>query len=149
MADIEYSLLTDFYEKIESTSSRLAMTDLLVALLKRTPPEVIDKLVYLTRGVLGPDYEAPELGVAEKLALKAVAQALGISQKEVDEAYKRLGDIGLVVEDLMSKRKSSSLFDFFGDVATSSKPLTISRVYDSLVKVAKAAGPGAQDTKIM
>lgn len=148
MADIEYSILTEFYEKIESTSSRLAMTDFLVELLKRTPPEVIDKLVYLTRGTLGPDYEAPELGVAEKLALKAVAQALGVSQKEVDEAYKRLGDIGLVVEDLMAKRKSSSLFDFFGGVATSSKPLTISRVYDSLVKVAKAAGPGAQDTKI-
>ncbi len=148
MADLEYSLLAEFYEKIESTSSRLAMTDLLVGLFRKTPPEVIDKLVYLTRGVLGPDYEAPELGVAEKLALKAVAQALGVGQKEVDEAYKKLGDIGLVVEELMNKRKPSSLLDFFGGASISSKPLTVGRVYDSLVNIAKATGPGAQDTKI-
>ena len=150
MADLEFSALVNFYEKIEATSSRLAMTDLLVALFKRTPPEVIDKLVYLTRGTLGPDYAAPELGVAEKLALRAVALALGLGAKEVEAAYKQLGDLGSAAEELMKKRKPASILDFFGgaEAAQSGRPLTVGEVYDALMRIAKAAGPGAQDAKI-
>ncbi|MEM1667067.1 MAG: ATP-dependent DNA ligase [Thermofilaceae archaeon] len=149
MADLEFSTLVEFYERIEATSSRLAMTDLLVSLFKKTPPEVIDKLVYLTRGVLGPDYEAPELGVAEKLAIRAVALALGVSLKEVEAAYKRLGDLGLAAEELMKRGKPSSILDFFGvGEEIQAKALTVGRVYDSLLKIARASGPGAQDTKI-
>jgi len=150
VADLDYSVLVDFYEKIEATSSRLAMTDLLVALFKRTPPEVIDKLVYLTRGALGPDYAAPELGVAEKLALRAVAQALGLGVKEVEAVYKQLGDVGSAAEELMRKKKPASILDFFGgaELSQSGKPLTVGEVYEALLKIAKASGPGAQDTKI-
>jgi DNA ligase-1 len=150
VADLDYSLLVGFYEKIEATSSRLAMTDLLVALFKGTPPEVIDKLVYLTRGTLGPDYAAPELGVAEKLALRAVVQALGLGVKEVEAAYKQLGDVGSAAEELMRKKKPTSILDFFGEaeLSQSGKPLTVGEVYEALLKIAKAAGPGAQDTKI-
>jgi len=147
VADLEFSTLVDFYERIEKTSSRLAMTELLVALLKRTPPEVIDKVVYLTRGALGPDYEAPELGVAEKLAMRAVALALGASVRDVEAAYKRLGDLGLVAEEMMSRAKASSLLDFLGG-GEQGRPLTVGEVYSGLLRIARASGPGAQDTKI-
>ncbi len=149
MADLEFSVLVSFFEKIEATSSRLAMTDLLVALFKRTPLEVIDKLVYLTRGTLGPDYAAPELGVAEKLALRAVALALGLGVKEVEAAYKQLGDVGSAAEELMRKRRPASILDFLGGAEPAqTKPLTVGEVYDALLKIAKATGPGAQDAKI-
>lgn len=149
MSDLEYSVLVDFYEKIEATSSRLTMTDLLVSLFKRTPPEVMDKLVYLTRGTLGPDYEALELGVAEKLTIRAVAQAMGLSLKDVEMVYKKRGDIGLAAEELMEKVKPATILDFFASAENvSKKRLTVGGVYDSLVKIARASGPGAQETKI-
>ena len=150
MGDLEYSVLVEVYERIEKTTSRTAMTEQLVALFNRTPLEIIDKVVYLTRGSLGPDYADLELGVAEKLALRALAQALGLSIKEVEEAYKRFGDVGSAAEKLMGKKKTATILDFLGGVeGVSRKPLTVSKVYDSLVRIARASGPGAQEAKIM
>ena len=71
---MRYSVLADAYQKIESTTKRLEMTDLLVDLFKQTPPEIIDKVIYLTQGKLHPDWMGlPELGVAEKMAARAVS----------------------------------------------------------------------------
>ena len=72
-----YSEIADTYEKIEATTKRLEMTDLLVDLLKRTPKEIIDKVVYLTQGKIYPDFVKLEIGVAERLAIKALAHASG------------------------------------------------------------------------
>jgi len=148
MADLEYSVLAEFYEKIEGTSRRIAMTEYLVALLKKTPVEVIDKIIYLTQGKLRPDYEGVELGVAEKLAMRAIAQATGAGLKEVEAEYKRSGDVGLVAQRLLSRRRAVSITDFFGVPQEAKKPLTVSKVYETLMRIAKASGPGAQDTKI-
>ena len=74
---MDYAVIADAYEKIEATSKRLEMTDLLVDLLKSTPKEIISKVVYLTQGKLYPDFIGIEMGVAEKLAIKALARASG------------------------------------------------------------------------
>ena len=74
---MDYSVIADAYEKIEATTKRLEMTDLLVNLLKKTPKEVIAKVVYLTQGKLYPDFMGIEIGVAEKLAIKALVRASG------------------------------------------------------------------------
>ncbi len=145
--DLEYSVLADFYEKIEATTKRIAMTEYLVALFKRAPIEVIDKVIYLTQGKLRPDYEGVELGVAEKLAMRAIAQAAGVSLKEVEAEYKKVGDIGLAAQQILSKKRTVSITEFFG-IETKHEALTVGRVYDTLMKIAEASGPGAQDTKI-
>lgn len=144
--DLPYSVLADFYERIESTSSRLAMTDYLVALFKKTPPEVIDKVVYLTQGQLRPDYEGVELGVAEKLALRALAKASGRHLKDVEDLYKKTGDIGAVAEKLLTA-PGGGLLEFFG-APVQKKELTVSQVYSALMKIAQASGEGAQETKV-
>lgn len=41
------------------------MTDYLVKLLKVTPKELIDKVVYLTQGKIYPDFVGIEIGIAE------------------------------------------------------------------------------------
>ncbi len=146
-SDLKYSLLAEFYEKIEKTTSRIAMTEYLVSLFKKTPTDVIDKVIYLTQGKLRPDYEGVELGIAEKLAMRAIAKALAISISEVEKEYNRSGDIGLTVQNLMQKRRATSILDYFG-APSGLHPLTVSKVYDTLVRVAKASGVGAQETKI-
>jgi len=145
--DLEYSFLADTYEKIEATTSRTAMTDYLVVLFSKTPPEVIDKVVYLTQGKLYPDYIGIELGIAEKMAMRALATAIGVSIKVIEQEYKKLGDIGLVAEKMLTKYKPVSITHFFEGVEVARK-LTVSVVYEKLEKIAKATGEGSQDLKI-
>src|SRR5436309_485053 len=63
---MQFARVVDAYEKIEATTKRLEMTESLVGLLRETPKEDLDKVVYLTQGRIHPDYEGIELGLAEK-----------------------------------------------------------------------------------
>ncbi|MEM4647184.1 MAG: DNA ligase, partial [Candidatus Nezhaarchaeales archaeon] len=145
---MEYSILATFYEKIELTTKRLEMTDLLVALFKKTPLNIIDKVVYLTQGRLYPEYIGIELGVAEKLALRALSMVTGLSVEELEAELKRAGDIGIVAERALSRKKVKSLLDFVGPAQAHARKLMVEEVYSTLDKVARATGEGAQDTKI-
>ena len=146
--DLSYSVLVEFYERIEETTSRLAMTDYLVALFKKTPVEVLDKVIYLTQGQLRPDYEGVELGVAEKLCLRAIAKAAGVALSAVEDLYKKLGDAGLVAETVLkSGRQAGGLLAFLG-VQEQQAELTVSQVYNALMKIATATGEGAQEAKV-
>ncbi len=149
-SDLEYSILAEFYQKIEETTSRIAMTDLLVALFKKTPSDVIDKVIYLTQGKLRPDYEGVELGIAERLMMRALALSLGTSVKEIENELKRIGDLGEVAFYLVSKKgRTGSIIDFLGgEIEGIQKKLTVSRIYNTLLKIAKASGEGSQDLKV-
>ncbi len=137
--NMNYALIADSYQKIEATTKRLEMTDLLVDLLKKTPKDVISKVVYLTQGKLYPDFEGIEMGVAEKLAIKALARASGQSEQAIQRVLQETGDIGETSEKLLTKRKQATFF---------TKTLTAERVYEMLDKLAKTQGSGAVDTKM-
>jgi len=136
---MKYAVVADAYERIEATTKRLEMTDLLVSLLKNTPKEIIDKIVYLTQGKIYPDFVDLEIGVAEKLAVKALSRACGREESEIRENLKRTGDIGETAQKLMVGRRQVTFFQ---------QPLTVQRVYDILVKMAEASGKGSIDLKI-
>jgi len=136
---MKYALMAETYEKIEATTKRLAMTDYLVEFLKITPKAVIDKVVYLTQGKLYPDYLGIEIGVAEKLALRAVRRATGRSEKEIEEEMKETGDLGLATQKFLGKKTQVTFFQ---------QPLTVERVYETLDKMAKSTGSGSMDQKI-
>jgi len=141
-----YNEIAEIYEKIEATTKRLEMTDLFVNLLKKTPKEVIDKVVYLTQGKLYPDYYGIELGLAERLALRALSEASGISVNELESKLNETGDIGLVAEYALQKRKIKTLTEFLAP--TKKAQLTVMEVYNVLDEIAKTTGEGAQDKKI-
>jgi DNA ligase-1 len=132
-------VIADAYEKIEATTKRLEMTDLLVGLLVSTPKELIDKVAYLTQGRIYPDFVGIEIGVAEKLAIKALARASGRRETEIEEDLKRTGDIGETAQEFIVKKKQ---------VSFSQQPLTVQKVYETLDKMAKASGSGAVDLKL-
>jgi DNA ligase-1 len=135
---LKYSEIAEIYEQIEATTKRLEMTDLLVNLLKNTPKEIIDKVVYLTQGKIYPDFVKLEIGVAERLAIKALAKASGIRETEIEEDLKKSGDLGETAQKFMAKKKQVTFFQ---------QPLTVQKVYETLDKMAKASGSGAVDLK--
>jgi DNA ligase-1 len=115
------------------------MTAVLAELLKQTPVSELPLLVYLTQGKLRPDYEGVELGLAEKLALRAVSSTSGISQDKVFSAYVKHGDIGTAAQELLATKDQGTLF---------SEKLTLGRVYDTLLRIARQTGSGSVESKL-
>ena len=136
---MKYSLMADAYEKIEATTKRLEMTDYLVEFLKKTPKDVIDKVAYLTQGKLYPDFVGIEIGVAEKLAIRAVARASGRGEKEIEENIKKTGDLGETTHKFLEKKTQVMFFQ---------ETLTVDKVYDTFDKMARSTGAGSMDQKI-
>jgi DNA ligase-1 len=136
---LKYSLIAEAYEKIEATTKRLEMTDYLVDILKETPTSLIDKVVYLTQGKLYPDFVGIEIGVAEKLAIRAVARAAGHREKDIEKDLQQTGDLGETTRKFMTKKTQATFF---------SAPLTVQRVYETLDKMANSTGSGSVDQKL-
>jgi len=132
-------MIADAYEKIEATSKRLEMTDLLVDLVRSTPKELIGRVAYLTQGRIHPDFVGVEIGVAEKLAIKALARACGRREDEVEEDLKRSGDIGETAQKFIGKKRQVTFFQ---------EPLTVQKVYETFDKMAGTSGSGAVDLKL-
>ncbi|MEM4200978.1 MAG: ATP-dependent DNA ligase [Nitrososphaerales archaeon] len=139
MIGMEYILIAEAYKKMEETTKRLDLTSYLVELFKATPTKILDKVVYLTQGKLYPDYMGVEIGVADKLALRAIVNITGLSVERVEEYYKQKGDIGTVAQDLLTSKKQQTLF---------SEPLTVERVYSTLDKIAKTTGSGSLEIRL-
>ncbi len=124
--------LANTFEKIDATTKRLEMTSLLVELIKETPKEELSKVVYLLQGKLYPDYEGVELGLAEKLLMKSVAQVTGRTEKAIEADFKKTGDLGSTIEKLVQKRSQTTL---------AKRPLTVELVYGTFDKIAHAEDP--------
>ena len=134
-----YSEVAAKYAELEGISGRNEMTRVLAELLKAAPRDELGPLVYMTQGKLRPDYEGVELGLAEKLALRALSSASGLPQDKVYAAYVKHGDLGTAAEDLLRNRGQGTLF---------SEGLTLARVYETLLRIAKQSGSGSVDAKL-
>jgi DNA ligase-1 len=131
--------MVETYQKIEATTKRLEITKQLVELLKETPVEIVDKVVYLTQGKLYPDYLGVEIGIAEKLAIKALAIVTTVKEPRIADEYRRRGDLGDAAEALLADRTQ---------VGLKSERLTVREVYTVLDRIAKSSGPGSVESKI-
>ncbi|MGB9816580.1 MAG: ATP-dependent DNA ligase [Desulfurococcaceae archaeon] len=150
MADMPLRLLAETMDKLELITARTQMVALLVNLFKDTPPDIIDKVIYLVQGVLWPDWKGmPELGVGEKMLVKAISLACNVSEKDVEKLVKETGDLGRAVEKLkqqvLTKSTGTTLFAFS---QKSSAELTVLSTYNTLVKIASTQGEGSKDLKI-
>jgi DNA ligase-1 len=136
---LDYSQVAAKYAELESISGRNEMTQVLAELLRHTPLPELPLLVYMTQGKLRPDYEGVELGLAEKLALRAVSSVAGIPPDKVFSVYVKRGDIGTAAQELLGKKGQGTLF---------SEGLTLRRVYDTLMRIARQSGSGSVESKL-
>ena len=135
---MEYSVVAGYYGRLESLSGRNEMTEVLAELLSRTPREELAMLAYMTQGKLRPDYEGVEVGMAEKMALRALGAATGLPAQRVYDSYVKAGDIGTAAEELLGRKSQGTLY---------SESLTLKRVYETLLRIARHGGEGSVETK--
>ncbi|MEM3400090.1 MAG: ATP-dependent DNA ligase [Candidatus Micrarchaeia archaeon] len=134
-----FSLLADAYERIEGTQARLEIMGIMADVFAKANAGNIDKIIYLSQGLVAPPHEGLEVGLGEKFVEEAISLATGYPKRIVEEKYKKLGDLGLVAEALIKDKKQTSLFV---------EPLTVEKVYDNFLKIAKTGGKGSQEAKI-
>lgn len=136
---MEFSLISETFEKMESTTKRLELTQYLVDLFKITSKENISKVVYLIQGKLRPDFEGIELGIAEKLAIKAISKSAGIPIKKIYSTFVEDGDLGHAASKILEQKTQTTFL---------AEPITAERVYETLFKIAKLEGARSQDMKM-
>jgi len=136
---MEFSIISEMFEMMEKTTKRIELTNILVELLKKTPKKIIPNVVYLLQGIIRPNFEGVELGVAEKLAIRAISKSSGLSIKKIEDDYKKCGDLGLTASNIL-KLKTQTTFTV--------EKITLERIYETLFKIAKLGGKGSQDLKM-
>jgi DNA ligase-1 len=136
---MDFSIIAEIFEKMENTTKRIELTNLLVELLKKTPKQIIQNTVYLLQGIIRPNFEGVELGVAEKLAIRAISKSAGLPIKKIEDDYRDGGDLGITASNIL-KLKTQTTF--------TTEKITVERVYETLFKIAKLEGKGSQDLKM-
>jgi DNA ligase-1 len=130
-----FSELAIFFDRLEATSSRLALIDILAGLFKQTDNEEIDKVIYLMQGRVAPFYAPIEMGMAEKMVASAIAQAFNEERENVLKENSRKGDLGLVAQELRGKHREHT------------KELGVGDVFAQLLAIAKTSGDGSVEKK--
>lgn len=133
--ETQFLKLAEVLEKLEGTSSSLALIDLLAGFLPTLSPDEVKITAYLLRGEIAPAYSAREFGVAQKMVLRALVAAYDVSAKKAQTLFFRKGDLGLVVAELGAEKRHG-------------KALLIRDVFETLERLAAASGAGSQAEKV-
>ena len=132
---MKYRDLSQYFEKLESVSSRLTLIEILSELFRETKAEEIEKIVYLLQGRLAPFFVQVEIGMAEKTVAQSIAIAYGATKEEVLKLYQKLGDMGLAAQQLSSGLRIQK------------SELTVKEVVDILTKIANTKGEGTVEKR--
>ena len=136
---MKYEELVNVYEALGATTKRLEKTDILADFLKRVEEEDLEKITLMALGSVFPSWSEEEQGIGDKLVMKAVGDAVGVSTAVVEDAIRDEGDIGAAAEKLYAKKTQMTFF---------SQPLTVNFVFNQLRKLATISGNRSTAKKI-
>src|SRR3989344_4521541 len=126
--------LAEYFERLEETSSRLALIDILTELFSEVEASEIPMVSYLIQGRVAPFYEATEIGMAEKSVASSIARAYGVEREEVLKEYGKVGDLGKVA--------------FLKGERVRGKGLSIKDVFEEILKIARFSGDGTVENRV-
>jgi DNA ligase 1 len=132
---MKFSELADFFYRLELTSKRLELIDILTELFTSvSSSDELKQITYLTQGRVAPFYEPVEFGMGERLIERAIAIAYDSTVEDVHILNGKKGDLGLVAEELSGHKHNGTV--------------SVAEVFDSLSKITRIAGDGSVETKV-
>jgi DNA ligase-1 len=134
---VRYETIAEAYRDLEAASGRLALIDRLAELFRETPPELLPSVALLCQGQIAPEFTGIELGMATRLAARALATATAGTQDEVLARVRETGDVGNAAEEILTETASDRV-----------AALDVMTVFDTLHEIAAAAGSGSQGQKL-
>lgn len=132
---MQFSQFAVYLQKLESTSSRNLMTDILAGLFKALDPKETFAATHLLLGSLEAPYKKLDFNIADRLVLKILAFSFKKTIQEIQTLYKKAGDLGDVAYALSSKNINSSI--------------SILQAYQRLKDIALTQGEGSVERKIL
>ncbi|HEY6707312.1 MAG TPA: DNA ligase, partial [Actinomycetota bacterium] len=135
---MRYEIVAQAYRDLEAASARLELIGRLADLVRQTPDDLLPTVALLCQGQIAPDFAGVELGLAERLAARAVAQVAGVPAEQVLARSRETGDLGLATERLLEALPGR------GALAG----LEVEAVFEGLHQVAEAQGTGSQARKL-
>lgn len=133
---MEYEIVAEAYRDLERATGRLALIERLAALVAQTPVQLLPVVCYLCQGLIAPEFAGVDLGLAEKLAIRAVGTATGTAPEVVAARVREIGDLGQTAELLLA------------GTAERQGQLTVVTVVNTLRRIANAEGTGSQGRKL-
>src|SRR5215217_4751013 len=129
----------EYFRKLEGTSGRNALVEILAELFAKTPTEDVPPTAYLLQGRLAPYFEPVELGLGNNYVAEAIALAFGGNRATVLERFDRLGDIGEAAAEIAVEPGSSP-------APTRAPP--VREIFDRLLGIARKTGAGSVGAKV-
>jgi len=130
---VRFLALARQFAALEASGRQLRAIKLVADVLGSAESAEREQIVYLLQGQLRPPYEGVEFGVGERLLLRAIARAHGVTEAAVATRLRSAGDLGTVAESLSGGERGTGM--------------SVRRVYGALLEVARMAGPGSVERK--
>lgn len=129
---MKFSHVAYVFEQIEKESARTEITKLLASLLGQATAREAQIISYLSSGSLFPAYKTLQFNISAKGIFPIIGQLLLTNSSVVEEAFKKSGDLGLLVQEAWPYHDSG---------------LSITDIYDALVQCAQISGVGSTERK--
>src|SRR6266487_4525219 len=126
--------LAEVFERLEATAKRLEMFEILADLFRSTSADEISPIIYMSQGRLLPAFQGLEMGMSDKLLMRALVEATRRPPEEVLAHYKQSGDLGTTSEKLLKDHAGEGL--------------TVRQVYEELLRIARTGGGGSVEKKL-
>ena len=136
---MRFSELVQYFQKLEGTSGRNALVEILAELFAKTPTEDVPPTAYLLQGRLAPYFEPVEIGLGNNFVADAIALAFGGNRTRVLGRFDRLGDIGEAAAEIAAESGSSP-------APTGTPP--VREIFDRLLGIARTTGAGSIGAKV-
>src|SRR5438046_10207902 len=95
--------LAEVFERLEATAKRLEMFEILADLFRSTSADEISPIIYMSQGRLLPACQGLEMGMSDKLLMRALVEATRRPREDVMAQFKQSGDVGTTSENLTKR----------------------------------------------
>ena len=138
---MNFSEIVELFHEFEQTSQRTLMKESLAKFIKNAGADDLKTALYFIQGSIFPLKSDKVLGVAEKMMIEAVSQQSGYTLKEVSTRLADIGDLGIVIEELLTDPQQTTLFK-------ASKILDIHKLIQKLRDISEIQGDGSNSKKL-
>ncbi|MBW2966314.1 ATP-dependent DNA ligase [Candidatus Woesearchaeota archaeon] len=129
---MKFLKLVEIFEQLEKISSGNKLREILSKFFKKISKSDIDSVAYLTLGKIDAEYKKTDLGLAEKMVIRALAKVSNKNVDDVKNLLRKFGDLGLVAEKVINQKGK----------------LSVKEVIETLRKISITSGTGSQEEKI-
>lgn len=136
---MRYGQLVEIYDKLEATTKRLEKVEIISEFFKKVKNDELKETTYLLEGRIFPEWDKRKIGFSNRLMIKALNVGSGESAEKIETLFRKKGDLGLVAEEIIGKKKQYTL---------TREDLDSGKVLDNIRKLAELEGKGTVDRKI-